>query len=529
MPIVTLSNATLRTSLAHAAPPVFSHPIPHLQLNRGEKWALCGTGKAQLMNALSNKYLCTPTGSLKYGAPHLPSRGIPRIESVQFSGAVPTAHLSARYEYFKDEFDQTCAQFILNDSVGSRNVSYDVALGGEPPDKQLYARLIAALGLAPLESRWAMGLSNGQMRRARLARATLRKPDLLLVDDPFLGLDPGAAATISAFLAGSEAEFGVPAAVGLRYQDAVPQWATHLCAVDSTHGVLFAGPRHQVADAMETLQAEHRARIAREARSASSSAHTPTDLVSAHPLYGTPAHKTLRLPAELEFRGVGVTYKGEPVLRDLHWHVSQGSKWHVRGDNGSGKSTLLSLVAAEHPQSWSAGVVERGVPRRAGSTSYFAVNRRLAMSSPELHAIFAKRGKALSVRESVASGLHDASSNNFLPLWGKLPEDKQRLVQMYLDYFGLGQGCDTRTFGELSVSDQKLVLFVRALVKMPELLVLDEAFSGMEDTTMLRCMDVVDAWPGTTLVVAHVGDETPKCDHYIKLVSPGKCEIGTIE
>ncbi|GMM54002.1 hypothetical protein DAKH74_006180 [Maudiozyma humilis] len=524
-PIVTIHNATFRASLARNAAPIFPHPLRSLQLNRGEKWALCGTGKAQLMNALSNKYLCTPPLSLRYGTPRLATRGVPRVECVQFSGAVPTAHLSARYEYFKDEFDQTCGQFVLNDSIGSRHVAYDVALGGEPVDRSLYAELLRALQLSPLENRWAMGLSNGQMRRARLARAVLRKPDLLLVDDPFLGLDPGAAAVISEFLATSEERFGVPAVVGLRWQDAVPQWATHLCGVDASRGVLFAGERGATAPKLAALQEEHRALLS---KGASTPGISPTDLVCTHPLFGKGAHETLRLPAELEFRGVGVTYRGEPVLRDLEWRVAQGSKWHVRGDNGSGKSTLLSLIAAEHPQSWNRRVVQRGVPRATGATSYFDVNKRLAMSSPELHAIFVKRGKALSVRESVASGLHEASNNNFQPLWSKLPQEKQQLVQLYLDYFGLG-AIESRTFGELSVSEQKLVLFVRALVKMPELLVLDEAFSGMEDTAMLRCMRLLDEWPGTTLVVAHVQEETPKCDHYIRLLGPGKCEIGDVE
>ena len=98
-----------------------------------------------------------------------------------------------------------------------------------------------------------------------------------------------------------------------------------------------------------------------------------------------------------------------------------------------------------------------------------------------------------------------------------------------IDYFGIQDIADQKAFEQLTVSEQKLVLFIRALVKMPEVLILDEAFSGMEVEPVLRCYEFLESWPGTVLVIAHVANETPKCDHFIKLMGPGKYIIGDVE
>ena len=550
--IVKITKGLFRSSLTKGTLPVFPHRIHHFQINPNEKWAICGSGKSKMMNILSNKYLGDPTKlALRY---HSIKSGLPRIETIQFSGAIPTAHLSARYEYFKDEYDQTCKQFILNNSIGSNNVSYDIILRDENTiNINLYLKLLKELKLEELENRWAMGLSNGQMRRARLARSILREPDLLLVDDPFLGLDPTATSIISKFLSQSESLVNTPVTIGLRYQDTIPQWITHVCFVDEHHGVLFSGNKNQLKLQIEEFQNNERKRIEEiSLQQRNNSPYTIEDLVATHPMYRDsedtikfPSHERIKVtsaanplapvttttsspsPPAIQFNGVDVTYRGEPVLQDLHWSVAPGSKWHVRGDNGSGKSTLLSMVVAEHPQSWNQKVIENGIKRKTGQTSYFKINEKIGMSSPELHAIFAKRGNKINVLESISSGLHEGSSNNFLPMWDKLSLDQQKIIKMFMDHFNLTR-IQNNFFSNLNVSQQKLVLFVRAIVKRPEILILDEAFSGMEDTEMIQCYDLLNSWPGTVLVVAHIEEETPKCNHYIRLISPGHYEIGDV-
>lgn len=506
--VVRISNALFKSSLAKNALPIFPQRIQHFEVKPHEKWALWGPGKGKFMDILSNKYISDPPLALKYGL----GTKFPRVEKVLFKGVMPTAHLSARYEYFKDEFDQTCKQFILDNATGSIRVSYDVAKTNRQVDMDLYHKLVQELRLVDLQDRWAMGLSNGQMRRARLAYSLLKKPDVLLVDDPFLGLDPTASSIISNFLA----HYPLPIIIGLRYQDQIPDWCTHVCCVESDGRIPFQGA---VKNHLAQIDEIRGTRVM--SRNAVKDGMPPVDeLISGHPML----KRDPQVP-HLELKGIDVKYRGEPVLTQMHWKVEPGSHWHIQGNNGTGKSTLLALITAEHPQSWNSKVVEHGVPRKTGQVSYFDINKRIGMSAPELHAVFLKKcSDKLNVREAIATGFHEASSNNFTPIWDHLDAAQQTLIKKYMQYFNLEE--DT-LFGDLSVSDQKLVLFIRSLIKMPDLLLLDEAFSGMEQEPMVRCHELLNHWPGTILVVSHVPEETPACQNYLRLISPGKYESGS--
>lgn len=547
--ILKISNGLFRSSLRKNVPPVFQQEIKHFQINPNEKWVIWGPGKATFMNVLANKYLCDPPLSLRYNIRGQDGSSDvivpPRIEEVQFKGAIPTAHLSARYEYFKDEFDQTCKKFILDNAIGSNAVDYDISTTDRLVNMDLYEYLVDELKLTELQNRWAMGLSNGQMRRARLARSLLKEPDLLLVDDPFLGLDPTATSIISQFLSkwGETNDstginkFHSPVVIGLRYQDTIPAWCTHICCVEDDSGIKFQGKIEECKDIIQTTRKQKEQEFKnlkeerrREAGISHSKEYSIDDLISIHPLYRHPEREIIKIPDTIELKGLGVTYKGEPVLENLHWRVRPGSKWHIRGDNGTGKSTLLSLITAEHPQSWNSKVIENGLPRKTGQSNYFDINSRIGMSSPELHAIILNNGAAerLNVHEFIATGFHQGSSNNFLPLYDKLDKTHQQIIQMYMNYFELDLIAKDKPVSQLSVSEQKLALFVRSLIKMPEILILDEAFSGMEVKPMSKCHEFLENWPGTVLVVAHVAEETPNCHHFLRLIAPGEYEIGDI-
>ncbi|CEP63078.1 uncharacterized protein LALA0_S07e01904g [Lachancea lanzarotensis] len=517
--VVQIKNALFKSSLRKGAPTVFPKAIDHFEIKPEEKWVVWGSERSKFMDVISNKYLAEPPLSLKYG--HV-REGVPRIESVKFTGVMPTAHLSARYEYFKDEFDQTCGKFIKDNSMGSMAVSYEVAKTNRAYNPELYASLMKDLKLEELEDRWAMGLSNGQMRRARLARGLLKDPDLVLLEDPFLGLDPTATSIISTFIGRYTR---TPIVIGLRHQDTFPDWCTHVCYVDET-GIVFQGDIKSVKGQIEAVNSRYNfEKVAQK----SNSQFTLQDLISFHPLAQKSQHDIVKVPASIELNGLSVSYRGVPILKDLHWKVHSVSKWHIRGNNGTGKSTLLSLLTADHPQSWNSKIVENGIPRKTGSTDYFTINKKIGMSSPELHAIFNKsQSRDLSVREALATGFQENSSNNFLSCYKDLDESQRLVLHTYADYFGL-ESIQDATYGGLSVSDQKLVLFVRALLKMPQLLILDEAFSAMEEEPMQKCFQVLEHWPGIVLVVSHVPAETPHCDHYLQLVSPGEYEIGDAE
>ncbi|CDO93487.1 unnamed protein product [Kluyveromyces dobzhanskii CBS 2104] len=515
--VVKITDALFSSSLRKGASYVFPNKIS-FEIRQGEKWCIWGPAKEKFIDAVSNKYLSEPPLAVTYG--NVSKERLPRIERIKFKGVMPTAHLSARYEFFKDEFDQTCEKFILDNSIGSRAVDYEVQTTNRYVDLDLLEHLLKELKLTDIRDRWAMGLSNGQMRRARLARSFLKKPDLAIIDDPFLGLDPTATSILSQFLSKYDKDTSI--IIGLRYQDQIPDWCTHVVCVDQD-GVEFQGSLEQYRDQVESMRLQLLEALQ---LNKPTSKYTIEDLVSPHKFYRNSHHDITKIPSVVALKGLNVTYSGVPVLKDVYWDVKQGSKWHIQGDNGSGKSTLLSLITADHPQSWNSKFVDHGVPRRTGNTNFFDINKRIGLSSPEMHALFLKKAGDLSVLETVASGFHEVSSNNFLRAFDTLTDEQKKIIEMYIDYFHLDP---EKSFNALSISDQKIVLFVRAAVKLPEIMILDEAFSGTQTEQLLRAHQFLEQWPGTVFVVSHVAEETPKCNHFLRLLKPGEYEIGDVD
>lgn len=464
-----------------------------------EHWAVIGSSKTQFLKALASQYQATPPLSRTY--PFLNKETWPSsaIQFLEFNGVLPTAHLAARYEFFKDEFDQTTRKFVVGNVNNHRTINDD-----------LVGEVFKKFKLEGLEDRWALGLSNGQSRRARLARALVREPQLLVVDDPFLGLDPTAAQLVSDVLGSLSPDPYV--ILGLRVQDEIPDWITHVAVVDAD-GIAKQGEVSQLKPYVEELKQEAlRWQVEELARQEKS-------IQNMKKLFPQNSTTDPGVPL-LEFRSVDVAYRGQPILRELSWSVLPGERWHIRGNNGTGKSTLLSLITADHPQSWNSKIVMRGVPRRTGKQSYFDINESIGFTSPELHAIYPAHH---TLYEAISTGFIVGSMS---PPKNLTPE-QSTTIDSYLAEFDLADKATTR-FRELTINDQKLALLIRALVKNPQLVILDEALSVMDEHTVLKCKQLLRHYPGALLAVGHLADEVPDTDKFIQLVRPGEYVIDIV-
>ncbi|KAL6945416.1 hypothetical protein ACO0QE_002868 [Hanseniaspora vineae] len=534
-PIVSIKNALFKRSNVSQAPFIFKNPINFEIPNRNaqdseRKWCAWGTHASQFLNVLSRReYLAFPSPScVKY-------HKIGRDDTLNFATNVlkfkppPTSpHLSARFEFFKSEFDEKLATFIKNVGNTSTLVSYELTNSTRKIDTELYGELLNRLHLKDLENRLVIGLSNGQMRRSRLARALLTKNDLLIVDDLYLGLDPTSRSLISETINWYNSSYKNESMVivGLRPQDTIPNWCTDLIIADET-GVVYQGPNSN------QIVSEYRGKWADLKKQQSLKilndvgAHIPSveQLVSRHEWYN--ADHTHQ-PCHFQIKDLSISYRGVPLLKDIDWTILKNSMWHIQGNNGSGKSTLISLLTADHPRSWSSNIVdENNKKRKSGSSSYFDINKSIATSSPEIHSI-ALKFSDMSLNDLVVSGMNEDSSNNFTvssSLQKSTSPERFELCDDYMRFFGL-DSLKKAKFSQLSVNDQKLALFVRCLVKLPKLLILDESFSGMDMPTIEKCHDFLKQWPGTVLIIAHLPEEVPEfCGSSIKLIQPGNYEI----
>jgi molybdate transport system ATP-binding protein len=191
--------------------------------------------------------------------------------------------------------------------------------------------------------------------------------------------------------------------------------------------------------------------------------------------------------------------EGSPVLRNVSLALHAGECWVIHGGNGSGKSTLIQtlygdLGVAVGGTLWRAGV-EPGVP-----IAYF--KRHVGLVAPELQAA---HPRYLRVDEVVASGL--ASSVGYAS--PRLP-DHERLRRA-LARVGAASLLH-RTVRSLSYGQLRRVLFARALVHEPDILLLDEPYAGLDAGQRASLRKLVEraVTTGVTVMLAtHHEDEWP--------------------
>jgi len=318
-------------------------------------------------------------------------------------------------------------------------------------------------------------LSNGQQRRLRIAKGLLKKPALLLLDDPFSGLDTATRAELNGHLC-RLGDSGLTVVLTCR-DDAVPEWIANVF------------------------------RLVAPASSRFETVRTGSTLV---PPQSSPAEPVV------EMSDVSVRHGGRAILENVNWSVHRGERWAILGPNGSGKTTLLSLLCGDHPQAFANDIRFFG-RRRGGGETIWEVKKRIGLVSPEMHQYFPRM---LTAREAVASGFCD----RFAP--ETLTADQCRRVDDLLAHFRLLFHASHRWW-QLSTGTQRLLLFLRAVVKRPELLILDEPFQAMDASTIRGIHDWLAselAPQQTLLIVVHDPVELPSLMTHTLRLNAGRVE-----
>ena len=374
-------------------------------------------------------------------------------ESRAFSHA--NHYYQQRFNFIEPEDDLTLRQFL------GANIETTAA---EIEAAAVRFRLADKLDLSLIK------LSNGQTRRARLARAMLRRPDWLILDEPFIGLDTASRADLDRLLANLVAD-GHRLTLITR-PEAVPAWVTHVAEVAGGR-MLRQVPRHE-------YQAP---------------AGPVTD--------GEPTPAGESGEPVIELRDVTVTHGGRAILDGVNWTVRAGERWALLGPNGSGKTTLLSLIAGDHPQAYGNDVRLFG-RRRGTGESIWEVKRQLGLVSPEIHLYFSA---PLSAAETIATGFYDVMTHR------RATPEQAVVIADFLARFGISELAD-RPFRRLSAGEQRLVLLLRGLVKRPPILILDEPFQGLDAGAIATARQWLDTElrPEQTLIfVSHLPEELPRC------------------
>lgn len=162
-------------------------------------------------------------------------------------------------------------------------------------------------------------------------------------------------------------------------------------------------------------------------------------------------------------RALRVSYGARPVLNDIDLTVRRGEILAVIGANGSGKSTLIRAIIGLVPTS--GGTVEV-----FGRTKLHRRERERIGYVPQR--VTAVGGVPSTVHEVVESGLHSG-------LFRWVGKRSRHVIEHALEATGLTD-LRTRPVEDLSGGQQQRVLIARALVREPELLLLDEPLAGVD-------------------------------------------------
>ena len=476
---------------------------------RGEHWGVVGPngcGKSVLARLLSGA-LFAPEAEIDYGfsGPRGsdPERAVAVVSLERQAQllAEMDAYVQMRWIASEEEATPTLGAWLSQDSVEDVDPWEKV----ERPARAVaaFARrrgaVVREMGLGGLLDRHLVSLSNGETRRALLARALLAAPRLLLFDAPYVGLDAASRRILAAAVDRTVADGSSAVLLATVRREELPRGLTHLLELDASGRVVFQGP---VASSHGRIVASSHGRIV-------PSDHTtirPSDHQTAGPtqwtVQGAPTSSARKL---VEMRDVSVVYGDRVVFEHLDWTVRAGERWLLAGPNGCGKTTLLAFVIGDHPQAYANDVRLFGVRRGTGE-SIWSIKRRIGWVSPELHACM---DRGASVLDTVLSGLDDTPYLN-----GPRTPARVRRAREALAAVGLS-GAESAPFGALSGGGQRLALLARAIVKRPPLLVLDEPCQNLDRPNCERFVALVDrlcADPATTLLyVTHLADTEPRC------------------
>ena len=369
--------------------------------------------------------------------------------------------------------------------------------GDDTPERQeLRQHLYGLFHMDEFLDKYIITLSSGELRKFQLTKTLFANPSLLIMENPFIGLDAETRDQLKELLLLLATERNMELILVLAKTDDIPEYVTDVVEtpVSTEETIGFPLGNHQFPT--EKLQAyRHRA--------------TP---VPPHVLPKDKESAILSLPYTdndydcqrvVEMHKVSIKYGTRTILNNVDWTILNGERWALSGQNGSGKSTLLSLICADNPQSYACDITLFDRPRGSGETIW-DIKKHIGYVSPEMHRSYKRNLPAIRI---VASGLMDSIGLYAVP--DKKDYDKCRF---WLDIFGISHLAE-RPFLQLSSGEQRLVLLARAFVKDPQLLILDEPLHGLDLWNRRLTKDVIETFcqrKGKTLImVTHYQEELP--------------------
>ena len=469
--IIAIENGVTRHPLYRMREPI------NMTLAEGEHIAIVGpngAGKSILVDTLTGRWPLL-MNEVKYDFSPSPSK---------------VAYDNIKYIAFRDSYGDADGNYYYQQRWNAHDLDETPIVRDllpEATNAKLKTALYDLFGMETMLDKHIILLSSGELRKFQLTKTLLSNPRVLIMDNPFIGLDAKTRDQLHALLRELTRVTALQVILILSKTDDIPSFITHVIPVENR----LCGDKITLETYLAGCKPAPERVLSKEKEERILALPYSDDLY--HSDYVVDLNK------------VSIRYGERTILKELDWSVKCGEKWALSGDNGSGKSTLLSLVCADNPQSYACDITLFGRKRGSGE-SIWEIKKHIGYVSPEMHRAYLKNLPAIDI---VASGLHDS-----VGLYKRPRPEQMEVCEWWMDIFGIAN-LKERSFLQLSSGEQRLVLLARAFVKDPELLILDEPLHGLDLINRRLVKDIIETFcqrkDKTMIMVTHYQEELPMC------------------
>jgi molybdate transport system ATP-binding protein len=471
-------------------------------VKEGEAWAIVGrsgSGKTSLAKVIGGQQVIT-SGELKFNLP----------------GSYKRLFISQQHD-FRDLSSRAYYQQRFDSNYGTSSPIVEEVLKSITNDAKQIKKISELLKIENILNSRFIELSNGEGKRVQLAKALLQNPEILILDNPFIGLDIDARILLHQII--NELIDKNMMVFLISSSDEIPEKISHVVELENG-SIKNIGLRSDFIKSTVPFEMNRTSVI---------------PLQYLDDIIPQPREEFVKV---VEMNNVIVQYNDKMILQGINWTVFKGEKWGLLGPNGAGKSTLLSLITGDNPKAYSNEVVLFDRKRGSGE-SIWDIKNKIGYISPEMHLYYQRNPsytEAVSITsgiqdvnysqpgttcfEAVASGLYDQVGSS-----QKITSLQMNQVSQWMRVLNI-QNLQKIPLSKTSLGEQRIVLLARALVKNPPLLILDEPCQGLDkEQTMhfTKLVDVVcDYFKKTLIYVSHYKEEIPSGVNNFLILEKGR-------